>query len=85
VENQRVQSLISEHLKEAHVIVSSDDNVHFQAIIICPSFEGKTQLQRQQMVYQTVSPQLKDGSIHALTMETHTPEEWQQLRESSEG
>ena len=58
---------------EAHV---EGDGAHFTAIVISPAFAGASRVARQQMVYNTVHEQLMDGTLHALSLKTFTPEEW---------
>lgn len=71
---QLIEQLISENLPEAEVNVSSPDNVHFEALVISPAFEGKPMLQRHRMVYATLGERM-GGEIHALSLKTMTPAE----------
>ena len=71
-----VKNLIETGLPEASVLVEGD-GAHFQAVIVSPLFTNKSKVQRQQLVYDTVRSQLLDGSLHALSLKTYTPEEWQ--------
>jgi acid stress-induced BolA-like protein IbaG/YrbA len=59
---------------EAHV---EGDGAHFTAVVVCPAFIGKSRIQKQQLVYDTVRVQLLDGTLHALSVKTFTPEEWE--------
>jgi acid stress-induced BolA-like protein IbaG/YrbA len=61
---------------EAHV---EGDGAHFTAVVVCPAFIGRSRLQKQQMVYDTVKSQLLDGSLHALSIKAFTPDEWEAL------
>ena len=61
---------------EAHV---EGDGSHFFAIVVSARFDGKSRIQRQQMVYDTVKSQLLDGSLHALSVKSYTPIEWDTL------
>lgn len=61
---------------EAHV---DGDGAHFTACVVGPIFAGKSRLQKQQIVYDTVRAQLLDGTLHALSVKTFTPEEWDKL------
>lgn len=63
---------------EAHV---EGDGSHFFAIVVFPGFDGKSRIQRQQMVYDTVKSQLLDGSLHALSVKSYTPTEWDTLNQ----
>lgn len=48
---------------------------HYKAVIVSPSFSGKNSLKRHRLVYGALAEEMK-GPIHALTLETYTPEEW---------
>jgi len=50
------------------------DGAHFEAVIINPDFEGKSLIQRHQMVYGALGDKMK-VEIHALSMKTLTPSE----------
>jgi acid stress-induced BolA-like protein IbaG/YrbA len=69
-----VQSLIQAGLAGAKVQVLSDDDTHFEAVIVAAQFEGKRLIQRHQLVYATLGP-LMGREIHALSMQALTPEE----------
>jgi len=55
----------------------SDDNTHFEAIVVAAEFEGKRPLARHQLVYKTLGA-LMGNEIHALSIRAFTPDEWQQ-------
>ena len=69
-----IQALIEAHLPGCSAVVHSDDNVHFEAVIVSPDFIGKRPLQRHQMVYGALGDRM-GGDIHALSIKTLTPEE----------
>ena len=69
-------------LPQADVYVEGD-GTHFTALVISEGFKGKSRIQKQQMVYDTVRPQLTDGTLHALSVRALTPEEWQKIDEAS--
>jgi acid stress-induced BolA-like protein IbaG/YrbA len=73
-----IKQLIEAGLPNAQVQVDGD-GAHFNAIVVCPQFAGKSRIQKQQLVYDTVKSQLLDGSLHALSVKTFTPDEWQAL------
>ena len=45
-----IKVLIEASIEDAVVNVSSDDNVHFEAIVISQGFQEKSLVQRHQMV-----------------------------------
>jgi acid stress-induced BolA-like protein IbaG/YrbA len=53
-----------------HVEVIGDGQ-HFQAVVVSAAFAGRSRVQRHQLVYGAL------GEIHALSMQTLTPDEWQ--------
>ncbi len=58
-----------------HVEVIGDGQ-HFQALIVSREFEGRSRVQRHQLVYAALGERMRE-EIHALSMRTLTPREWQ--------
>jgi acid stress-induced BolA-like protein IbaG/YrbA len=58
-----------------HVEVAGDGQ-HFQAVIVSAAFEGRSRIQRHQMVYAALGERMRE-EIHALSMKTLTTQEWQ--------
>ena len=69
-----IKALIEASIEDAVVNVSSDDNVHFEAIVISQEFQEKSLVQRHQMVYGCLGDKMQ-SEIHALSLTTLTPEE----------
>jgi len=57
-----------------HVEVIGDGQ-HFQAVVVCGAFAGKSRVQRHQLVYAALGDRMRE-EIHALSMRTLTPQEW---------
>jgi BolA protein len=55
--------------------VPKNSETHFKVLIVSPLFEGKSRIDRQRMVNETLDIELKSG-LHALTQKTMTPEEY---------
>ncbi len=72
-----IKQLIETGLPGANAMVQGDDGTHFEAVIVSEEFAGKTMLQQHQLVYKALG-ELMGKEIHALSMQTLTPEEWQQ-------
>jgi len=58
-----------------HVEVVGDGQ-HFQAVVVSAQFAGKNRVQRHQLVYGALGERMRE-EIHALSMKTVTPEEWE--------
>jgi acid stress-induced BolA-like protein IbaG/YrbA len=72
-----ITRLIEAGFDGATVKVMSDDNTHFEALVVAAEFEGKRPIARHQLVYQCLGS-LVGNEIHALSIKALTPEEWQQ-------
>ena len=73
---EQIQALLEANLAGCQAQVSSDDNKHFEATVICAAFAGKRPLQRHQMVYSALGDKI-GGDIHALSIKALTPGEAQ--------
>ena len=67
--------LILSGLPDAEVRVATEDDTHFDAIVIARQFEGKRPLQRHQLVYAGLGARM-GREVHALSIQAFTPDEW---------
>lgn len=75
---EEIKRLIEAGLNNCEAFVDGD-GAHFTACVVCPDFAGKSRLQKQQLVNETVKAELLNGTLHALSIKTFTPEEWDKL------
>lgn len=71
-----ITQLIEAGFDGATVKVMSDDNTHFEALVVAAEFEGLRPIARHQLVYQCLGA-LVGNEIHALSIKALTPQEWQ--------
>ncbi len=71
---QQIAELIQRGLPGSRVQVTSDDNVHFEAVVIAEKFSGLRSVQRHKLVYESLGS-LMGNEIHALALKVYTPEE----------
>ena len=71
---ENIQRYIAAGLPCEHLAVSGDGQ-HFEAVIVSAQFAGKRPIQRHQMVYAVLGDRMRE-EIHALSMQTLTPEAW---------
>jgi acid stress-induced BolA-like protein IbaG/YrbA len=71
-----VTNMILAGLPGAQVRVQTDDDTHFEAVVIAQQFEGKRPLQRHQLVYSGLGARM-GREVHALSIQAFTPAEWQ--------
>jgi len=73
-----ITQLIEAGFDGAIVKVMSDDNTHFEALVVAAEFEGKRPIARHQLVYKCLGS-LVGNEIHALSIKALTPEEWREV------
>ncbi len=74
LEAVHVEVIDESHLHAGHAGARSGGG-HFRALIVSERFEGANAVARQRLVYAALSREM-DGDIHALSMRTLTPSEW---------
>jgi acid stress-induced BolA-like protein IbaG/YrbA len=72
---QQVAQIIEAGLAGARALVKSEDNLHFEAVVIAAAFEGCRSVKRHQLVYGTLGKAM-GNEIHALALQVFTPEEF---------
>jgi len=80
IEQKVIDSVSPVHLEvinESHMHnVPPGSESHFKLIIVSDAFDGKRLVGRHQMINAALRDELA-GPVHALSMETHTPGEWE--------
>lgn len=73
---KEIERLILKGLPDAEVQVEDplNDRTHFQAVVISPSFKGKSRVQQHKMVYAALGDSF-DGPLHALALKTQAPKD----------
>ena len=69
-----IEQSIRAGLACTHVEVRGD-GAHFEAVIVSPAFAGLTRVRQHQLVYGALGERMRE-EIHALSMQTYSPEEW---------
>lgn len=72
----QVEAMIKAGLPDAQVTASSPDGEHFEVTVVSSEFAGKRRVQQHQLVYGAVKQAMATEAIHALSLNTFTPEEW---------
>ncbi len=62
-----------EHAGHQHGDVDS----HYKVVIVSAAFNNMRPVARHQQIYKTLAEELR-SPVHALALQTFTPEEWQQ-------
>ncbi|UJR81552.1 BolA family protein [Sandaracinus amylolyticus] len=78
VEPETVEQRIRSAMPDVEVVRIEDltgTKDHYQAVVVSPSFEGMTRVEQHQAVYRALG-ELMAGPVHALALQTYTPEAW---------
>jgi len=75
--SQRIQELIESSLPDCTAVVADDmnDGEHFSAKVVSSAFVGKGLVAQQRMVYAALGAHMH-SDIHALALQTYTPDAW---------
>ncbi|MDJ0793713.1 MAG: BolA family protein [Woeseiaceae bacterium] len=71
-----ITRLIEAGFDSAVVKIMSEDNTHYQALVVAAEFEGKRPLARHQLVYKCLGS-LMGNEIHAMSITALTPAEFE--------
>ncbi len=77
----RMESLAPGTRAEVTDLTGTQD--HYQATIISPAFVGKIMIEQHRMVYDLFKTEVDSGEVHALTIKTYTPEQFERKKNGS--
>ena len=72
-----IKQLIAAGLDCSYLNVDGDGR-HFEAVVVSTEFESRATLARHRLVYATLGDNFATEALHALSLKTFTPEQWQQ-------
>lgn len=84
IATSEIEKIIKDRMPGVEVYVNDTTGTmdHFQMIIVSPTFVGLSMVQQHQAVYAALKEEMKEA-IHALSIKTLTPEQWQQQKPKS--
>jgi stress-induced morphogen len=70
-----IEQMIRARIPDADVVIRdlAGDGDHYAATVIAESFRGKSRVQQHQIVYDALKGEM-GGKLHALALQTGTPE-----------
>jgi len=81
MDSKEIEEMIGQALPgsqvEVHDYTGGGD--HFEALVVSPAFEGKTLVERHQLVYNALGDAMR-VRVHALTLKTLTPAQFEDRR-----
>ena len=77
----QIEEKIKQKLKTVFVeVLDLRGGDHIQMIIVSPEFEGKTLVEQHKIVYDIFLDEMKSNKIHALTLKTYSPSQWEKTK-----
>ena len=74
-----IKELIENGIENAEAHVQLDGNKS-HVIVVTEAFAGVRSVKKQQMVYACLNDLISSGELHAVTMQTLTPAEWEEQK-----
>lgn len=71
---EQIKSLLESQIAEASAEVRIEGS-HVHVVVVSPAFAGLSPVKKQQMVYAVLNEQIASGAIHAVHMQTLTPDQ----------
>jgi len=72
---EELRGMLQQAFPTGTVQLESNDNVHFQLLIVAEEFDGKNMVEQHQMVYAALGDAMREA-VHALTIRSLTPAQW---------
>lgn len=79
MENHEIQTVLVQALPLQEVHVTGDGS-HFQVIAVGELFTELSRVKKHQAVYAPLMEFIADNRIHAVSIKTYTPQEWERDR-----
>lgn len=76
-----VKALLESRIDDCQFYVQGE-GCNFQVIAVGDVFGDLSPVKRQQMIYSELSDEIASGALHAISIKTYTPAQWEQAPEN---
>ncbi|GAA3897587.1 BolA family iron metabolism protein IbaG [Halomonas cibimaris] len=76
-----VKALLASRLENCDFHVQGE-GCDFQVIAVGEVFDGLSPVKRQKLVYGALKDEIASGALHAISIKTYTPAQWQSAPEN---
>ncbi|HXK00472.1 MAG TPA: BolA/IbaG family iron-sulfur metabolism protein [Buchnera sp. (in: enterobacteria)] len=73
--NKKIEKLLKHTLSLQEIYVTGDSN-HTDIIAVGEIFTGMSEVTRQQSIYKPLISDIMEKKIHAVSIKSYTPKEW---------
>lgn len=78
-----VKALLESRLEGCEFFIQGE-GCNFQVTAVGDVFDGLMPVKRQQLVYGALSDEIASGALHAISIKTFTPTQWESAPESAQ-
>lgn len=75
MQNKKIETLLKNALSLKEIYVTGDSN-HINIIAVGEIFTGMSEVKRQQSIYTPLISDIIEKKIHAVSIRSYTPKEW---------
>ncbi|MCW5196675.1 BolA family transcriptional regulator [Buchnera aphidicola (Pemphigus obesinymphae)] len=75
MQNKKIKKLLMNSLALQEIYVTGDSN-HIKIIAVGEIFTGMSEVKRQQSIYTSLMSDIIEKKIHAITIKSYSPKEW---------
>ncbi|SDL59353.1 Acid stress-induced BolA-like protein IbaG/YrbA, predicted regulator of iron metabolism [Modicisalibacter muralis] len=78
-----VKTLLESRIDDCEFFIQGE-GCNFQVIAVGEAFDGLNPVKRQQLIYGALSEEIASGALHAVSIKTYTPAQWEQAPENAQ-
>lgn len=78
-----VKVLLESRIDECEFFIQGE-GCNFQVTAVGGTFDGLSPVKRQQLIYGALSEEIASGALHAVSIKTYTPAQWEQAPENAQ-
>lgn len=78
MEIAEIKQMIENGIPNSDVEVAGE-GCNARVLVVSTEFEGKNKLAQQRMIYACLGDKIATGEVHALSIKSFTPEQWEAL------
>ncbi|WP_220018880.1 BolA family protein [Halomonas heilongjiangensis] len=77
-----VKALLEARIDDCEFHIQGE-GCNFQVVAVGEVFDGLSPVKRQQLIYGALSAEIASGALHAVSIKTYTPAQWQSAPENA--
>jgi acid stress-induced BolA-like protein IbaG/YrbA len=79
ISTEQIRTLLESALSPADLVIKVDGS-HANITVVSAVFDALSRVKKQQLVYAPLKELIASGELHAVSIKTYTPTEWQRQK-----